>query len=95
MTTPPCGVALVTGASRGIGRSAARALAGAGYHVVAVARSQKALESLDDEIRKDEREHPALVADASRAYRVSVSARYPKLASGRYAIWIVSKFIAR
>lgn len=45
-------VALVTGASRGIGRSAARALAKAGYHVVAVARSQKALEGLDDEIRK-------------------------------------------
>jgi len=45
-------VALVTGASRGIGRAAARALAGAGYHVMAVARSQKALESLDDEIRK-------------------------------------------
>lgn len=45
-------VALVTGASRGIGRSAARALAAAGYHVVAVARSQKALEGLDDEIRK-------------------------------------------
>lgn len=45
-------VALVTGASRGIGRAAARALAGAGYHVVAVARSQKALESLDDEIAR-------------------------------------------
>ncbi len=52
MTTPASGVALVTGASRGIGRSAARALAAAGYHVVAVARSQKALEGLDDEIRK-------------------------------------------
>lgn len=52
MTTSSSGVALVTGASRGIGRAAARALAGAGYHVVAVARSQKALEGLDDEIRK-------------------------------------------
>ncbi len=52
MTTSPGPVALVTGASRGIGRATARALAGAGYHVVAVARSQKALEGLDDEIRK-------------------------------------------
>lgn len=54
-------VALVTGASRGIGRSSARALARAGYHVVAVARSQKALESLDDEIRKDGGEGASLV----------------------------------
>ena len=54
-------IALVTGASRGIGRSAARALAREGYHVVAVARSQKALESLDDEIRKDGGEGASLV----------------------------------
>ena len=44
-------IALVTGASRGIGRAAALAFADAGAHVVAVARTQGALEELDDEIR--------------------------------------------
>jgi NAD(P)-dependent dehydrogenase (short-subunit alcohol dehydrogenase family) len=44
-------VVLVTGASRGIGRSAALAFARAGAHVIALARTQGALEELDDEIR--------------------------------------------
>lgn len=44
-------VALVTGASRGIGRAAALGLATAGAHVVAVARTVGGLEELDDEIK--------------------------------------------
>jgi NAD(P)-dependent dehydrogenase (short-subunit alcohol dehydrogenase family) len=44
-------IAVVTGASRGIGRAAALALAEAGAHIIAVARTQGALEELDDEIR--------------------------------------------
>src|SRR5205807_9815495 len=43
-------VVLVTGASRGIGRAAALALAKAGAHVVAVARAIDGLENLDDEV---------------------------------------------
>ncbi len=45
-------VALVTGASRGIGRAAAKALAAAGAHVILVARTVGGLEDLDDEIQK-------------------------------------------
>ena len=44
-------VALVTGATRGIGRAAALALSAAGAQVVAVGRTQGALEDLDDEAR--------------------------------------------
>jgi len=46
-------IAVVTGASRGIGYATACALAKAGAHIVAVARTQGGLEELDDEIRKD------------------------------------------
>lgn len=46
-------IALVTGASRGIGYASARALARAGAHIVAVARTVGGLEELDDEIRKE------------------------------------------
>ena len=57
-------IALVTGASRGIGRAAALALAKSGAHVVALGRTQGGLEELDDEIRAlrpDEPEATTLV----------------------------------
>lgn len=43
-------LALVTGASRGIGAATAKALAAAGAHVILVARKVKALEAVEDEI---------------------------------------------
>src|SRR4030088_1327215 len=46
-------IALVTGASRGIGHATARGLAKAVAHRGAPARTQGGLEELDDEIRKD------------------------------------------
>lgn len=45
-------IALVTGASRGIGRAVALRLAECGAHVIALARTTGGLESLDDEITK-------------------------------------------
>jgi len=44
-------IAVVTGASRGIGRAAAVALAREGAHVIAIARTVGGLEELDDEIQ--------------------------------------------
>lgn len=43
-------VALVTGASRGIGAATAKALAGAGAHVVITARKARDLETVEEEI---------------------------------------------
>jgi NAD(P)-dependent dehydrogenase (short-subunit alcohol dehydrogenase family) len=53
MSAPLAGkIALVTGASRGIGKATALALAQAGAHVVALARTTGGLEELDDAIQK-------------------------------------------
>lgn len=45
-------IALVTGASRGLGAALAEDLAARGHHVLAVARTVGALEELDDRIRQ-------------------------------------------
>jgi len=54
-------VALVTGATRGIGQAIALGLAKAGAHVIALGRTQGALENLDDEIFAATGEHATLV----------------------------------
>lgn len=44
-------IALITGASRGLGAALAEELAAQGWHIIAVARTTGALEELDDRIR--------------------------------------------
>ena len=46
-------IALVTGASRGIGASIAKELANAGAHVILLSRSMGSLEEIDDVINKN------------------------------------------
>ena len=46
-------VALVTGASSGIGRDIARELAKRGYNIISVARGKEALENLKEELKKE------------------------------------------
>lgn len=76
--------ALVTGASRGFGRAAALALAGAGAHVVALARTVGGLEELDDEIARAGGKAslvPADLADprVTEAIGAALAPRFPKL----------------
>lgn len=46
-------IALITGASKGIGAAVSKAYAKAGAHVVLIGRSQKGLEEIDDEIKAE------------------------------------------
>ncbi len=54
-------IALITGASRGIGHAIAKRFAHEGAHPILIARTQAALEELDDEIRSETGIEPTLI----------------------------------
>lgn len=63
-------VALVTGASRGIGRAISSSLAASGAHVVAVARNSRQLESLAAEISSAGGSATTIVADLAEERQI-------------------------
>lgn len=65
--------ALVTGASRGIGRAIALGLADAGANLALVARSTEALEELAAEIAKTDRTALALTCDVQEAAQIGLA----------------------
>ena len=69
---PERGWAVVTGASSGLGREFARALAGRGYPVLAVARRGERLRALADEVGRNGGRLEPLVADLSTAEGVEM-----------------------
>lgn len=68
-------MAVVTGASRGIGNAVAVGLAQAGFDIVGVARSSPELDLLGDEVRGYDRDFVAIVSDLSDATNVAHTAR--------------------
>jgi NADP-dependent 3-hydroxy acid dehydrogenase YdfG len=62
---PNVPIAVVTGASSGIGAATARRLAAEGFHVIAAARRVDRLEALVDEIRKAEGQATAVSCDVT------------------------------
>ena len=61
-------LALVTGASRGIGAAVAKCLGRAGAHLILLARTQGALEEVDDALRSSGAEPPTLVVHDLRDF---------------------------
>lgn len=78
-------IALVTGASRGLGRAVALRFAQEGAHVIAFARTQGGLEELDDEIQKVTGSPATLIAESLTDFDkidqvgAALYARYGKL----------------
>jgi NAD(P)-dependent dehydrogenase (short-subunit alcohol dehydrogenase family) len=78
-------LALITGASRGIGRAVAKRFAAEGAHLVLVARTKGALEELDDEIQSAGHAQPTLLPlnlrqfDKIDAMGASIYERFGKL----------------
>ncbi|MBF6592477.1 MAG: SDR family oxidoreductase, partial [Ktedonobacterales bacterium] len=80
--------AVVTGASRGIGRSITLALAAAGADVVVTARSTDELEALAQEVAALGRRAPVISCDVTDAVRVVHLAEAARAALGRVDILV-------
>lgn len=81
-------VAVLMGASSGIGRETALRFAREGARVVVSARSEEGLESLVAEIRREGREAVAVVADVSEFEHVEAVAQTAAGEYGRLDTWV-------
>ena len=81
-------VAVVTGASSGVGRAMARAFAEAGANVALIARNAEALENAAREVREHGREALALPLDVADAAAVEAAADRVVERWGQIDIWV-------
>jgi 3-oxoacyl-[acyl-carrier protein] reductase len=88
-------VALVTGASQGIGRAIALRLAGAGAKVAAASRNRKNLDALAEELARSGHEAAAIPMDVADAEQVRAGFRLALERFGRLDILVNNAGIAR
>lgn len=81
-------VAIVTGASQGIGRAVALELARVGAHVVAVSRRRAAVEEVAAAVRREGRRALALVCDVGEAAQVEAVVRQTVAELGRIDVLV-------
>jgi short-subunit dehydrogenase len=86
--TSPAPVVVITGASSGIGRATARALANRGAALVLTARDREALDEVSEECRKLGADTLAVPADVTDAQAVRAVAHAAIARFRRFDVWI-------
>lgn len=88
------GVAVVTGASSGVGRATARLFAEKGYDVALVARNRAALEAARAEVRARGRRACAVACDVSDAAGLDAAAATVEELLGPIDVWVNSAMVS-
>ncbi|HEY5157542.1 MAG TPA: SDR family oxidoreductase, partial [Anaerolineales bacterium] len=81
-------IAVVTGASRGLGKAVAQLYAREGAKIVLSARSQKDIERIVEELRAEGLEAAAFPCDISDLEQVEALARFTIKKYGHFDIWV-------
>jgi len=87
-------VAVVTGASRGLGKAIAQTFAREGAKVVLAARSQKDIEQNAAELKTEGRDATTFVCDVSDPKQVEALARFAITTYGHFDVWVNNAGVA-
>ena len=87
-------VVVVTGASAGVGRAAARAFATEGYDVALIARGEAGLRAAADEVREAGRRAIALPLDVADSDAVEAAAERVEKELGEIDVWVNNAMVS-
>ncbi len=87
-------VAVITGASAGVGRATARRFAAGGYDVALVARGRAGLEAAAKEVESEGRRGLVVPTDVADADAVEAAAERAEAELGEIDVWVNDAFTA-